>query len=149
MDLLPSLLDLLEVSRPAEASFQGESLAPLILGERRDRGDGVEFATSRCNPKLYGSRGYDLDRSRRIHTVRSTRWKLVAFPGVEHDYYELFDLETDPFERHNVLDEYPNLAQKMVDSLQAWLATAREQDGEDVELSSEELEQMRALGYLE
>ena len=66
----------------------------------------------------------------------------------------LYDLETDPFCVRNVNDEHPELVAKYTDLLEAqWdahraLALSFSSDGE-VPLTPEQLETLRALGYVQ
>lgn len=150
VDLLPTVLELLEIPPPADVRFQGDSLVSLLRGERDQRPDGLVFSSSRCNLERYRHKGYELRKNNRLHTVRTRRWKLVAYPGVESDYYELYDLDADPLEKIDVSEEFPDVTLRMRDALENWLRSGSEQEGEaDLELSSEELEQMRALGYVD
>jgi hypothetical protein len=74
----------------------------------------------------------------------------VAYPGVENDYYELYDLDADSLEKSDVALEFPDVVERMRAALDSWLGSGSEEEGEaDLELSSEELEQMRALGYVD
>jgi arylsulfatase A-like enzyme len=51
----------------------------------------------------------------------SGRFKLVVTNGGKP---ELFDVETDPAERRNVIARHPDLAKRLQAELKAWLATA-------------------------
>jgi len=148
VDLMPTVLDLLAVPTPTDSAFQGENLAALVRGERPQRGDALIFAMAKCDPKRYRDRGYDLDRQGRLYTVRSRRWKLVSYPGIEHDYYELYDLESDPKEKADIAADQPETVERLRAALDAWLVNEAAET-EELELSSEELKQMRALGYVD
>lgn len=148
VDLMPTLLDLLGVPAPPDNEFQGENLAPLLRGEREQRSDGLIFAMAKSEPKRYRDKNYDLEKRGRLYTVRSRRWKLVSYPGVEHDYFELYDVENDPGETIDVAADLPDTVERLRSALDAWLANEVD-EAEELELSSEELEQMRALGYVD
>ncbi len=46
--------------------------------------------------------------------VREGRWKLVRKPWNEHARVELYDLETDLGERHNVADKHPQVVKRLL-----------------------------------
>lgn len=144
VDLLPTVLDLLALE-PAGASataraVQGESLAPLLREQRPERRDALGYSA------VWARQDWQ-DRERAIESVRSQRWKLVYYPGKTEDQVRLFDLAEDPGERQDVGDRYPRIRQRLLGELEAW----RRGDGlqaEEVELSPEETETLKALGYL-
>ena len=46
--------------------------------------------------------------------VRKGDWKLVHMNiRGKHPYYELYNLASDPSERHNVIEEYPEVTQEL------------------------------------
>ena len=80
-DLYPTVCELAGVSVPH--SIDGRSRADVLRGGT-DLGDRFVF-------------GYFMDVQRMI---RGDRWKLIHYPKLPRD--QLFDLETDPFERHDL-----------------------------------------------
>jgi arylsulfatase A-like enzyme len=58
---------------------------------------------------------------RNLHAVRDGKWKLrIAGPKAPT---ELYDLETDPSERHNVAAEHPGEVQRLRAIMEEFLAT--------------------------
>ena len=171
LDVLPTVLEL--AGLPPAAVAQGQSLAPLlareeielrpvILDEFRvddatgemignlDIIDGRWGASLEIGPVAQGS-----DPALGRHTAPAGgRW------GAVHPYFEevprllLYDLENDPFARHAVNDEHPDLVRKYTRMLQdQWrahqaLATQFEEAG-NITLDPEQLEQLKALGYIQ
>lgn len=88
-DLFPTLCDLLDL--PAPPGLEGESLRPLWTGAKTRVRDSVFL------PFL------DIQRA-----VRDERWKLIAYPKIGH--LQLFDLETDPHEMTNRIDDADSAA---------------------------------------
>ncbi len=124
VDLLPTLIELLGVAAPADLEVQGRSLVPLL----RDRGDDVPrevFSSARALSKRHRDRGYELEPSGQIHTLRGDRWKLVLYPGSERDYLELYDLAADPGERQNLVDREPARRDEQLARLRRWMALGR------------------------
>lgn len=110
-DLLPTFVDLADIDGTFE--FDGVSIKPLLQGgglaERRLywRPGGL----SPYEPSL--ENGKDVEKA-----VRDGKWKLVAQPGYEK--IELFDLENDIAEKHNLASEFPERTERMKKQLQAW-----------------------------
>jgi arylsulfatase A-like enzyme len=146
VDLLPTLLELLAVPIPAEVEVQGHSLVPLMRGP--DGAGDVIFSSSTCKPDRIADRGYDVDSTRNLHTIRSPSWKLIVYPGREKDYLELYDLEADPGELHNVAEQNAILTRSFLDKLNAWHGERAKSVSTPV-LSDEDRERLRQLGYVE
>ncbi len=146
VDLLPTLLELLGVPPPAGLELPGRSLAPLLTGAApRAPERELVFSSSRALSDRYADRGYALDSARRIHAARSSRWKLVWYPGSERDYFELYDLAADPGETKDVVAAHPHARDALAAALRAWLGEPGAPPA--AELSPEVREKLRALGY--
>ena len=78
--------------------MSGRSLVPLIDGDR-DSWRRFVFTSAKASSDRYADRPYELDSQRKIYSVRSDDWKLINYPGVDGDYWELYDLQSDPMER--------------------------------------------------
>jgi len=148
IDLVPTLLDLLEVPRPAAMQLEGQSLVPTIGGlvdqdQPRKR---LAFSTTRIRFRPPGRR-YNVKKNTSAHMVRSERWKLIVYEGVRRDYIELYDLQHDPSERANVADEYPSQRDALYSAFDAW-RKRMPTDNPAKDLSPEDIENLRALGYL-
>jgi arylsulfatase A-like enzyme len=79
--------------------------------------------------------------------IREGDWKYIEAPLEQTR--ELYDLSTDPDERVNLLARRPKLADELAGRLETWrdgqegLALGPVQEADD-----EELERLRALGYV-
>lgn len=171
IDVLPTILDL--VGLPQPEVVQGQSLVPLLRGAsaklrpvvfdefRVDEKSGemvgnIELIDGRWGASLeIGPLPQGADPSRGRHAVPAGgRW------GAVHPFYPeaprllLYDQWSDPFARSAVNDAHPKLVehyrsllQKQYDAHRA-LAQRFQQAG-DVPLTPEQLQQLRALGYIQ
>ena len=171
IDVLPTLLDLLDL--PAPEMLQGQSLAPLLRGERMrvrpvildefrvDARTGemvgnIEIVDGRWGATLEIGPGPDgtEPESGRHEVPVGGRW------GAVHPWFEgvprllLYDLENDPFATRAVNEEHPELVERYLKILtEQWEAhqalATRFGDAGDVPLSPEQLQELRALGYIQ
>ncbi len=146
IDLLPTVFDLLEVPYPEEG-IQGRSLLPLIAGDTDKVRDHV-FTRSAEDAGKYMVRG--LDHS--LLLFGNGKWRA------------LYDLETDPEQRHNVMADQPAVADELLEVFRAFVGEQRlppvnflDPSVEEpplpaagtVEVSPELRKELRALGYLD
>jgi len=145
VDLLPTLLDLLGVALPADRPVQGKSLVAL-LRDASARGRKFSFSSASVSNERHADRGYQMDTSRFIHSIRSSRWKLILYPAQKRDYFELYDLTADPAERENVANRHPRVKHEYRVRLRRWAAGSRQTEpGRSV--TPEMREKLKALGY--
>jgi arylsulfatase A-like enzyme len=83
--------------------------------------------------------------------IRQGPFKFLATS--KGDRFFLYDLSTDPRETRNLIDERPDTARRLADRLREWrkrMLLSREffEAGEAADLSPEEIERLRSLGYL-
>ncbi|MBM3333954.1 sulfatase-like hydrolase/transferase, partial [Candidatus Sumerlaeota bacterium] len=107
-DLLPTLLDLAGVKAPANAQFDGISLAGALRGTAQmplDRTLIVQF-----------SRMDHQEPERGDACVMWRRWRLVQDK-------ELYDLTADPAQERNVIAEHPDIAARLRAYYASWWET--------------------------
>jgi arylsulfatase A-like enzyme len=104
IDLAPTVLEACGVRRPEGVSFDGVSLLPLLRGDRKGWLDRtVFFQWHRGDePQLY-----------RDCAARDQRWKLV-------NGKELYDLENDPAEAHDVSARHPDVVARLRRAYEDW-----------------------------
>jgi arylsulfatase A-like enzyme len=116
IDFMPTLLELCGGEYPSQ--YRGQAIQPM---------EGVSLV-----PAL---RGMPIERDEPIffyhegnRAVRSGKWKLVMRC---QGSWELYDMETDRTECHNLIDDQPELAKQLIAQWQAWAKRS------DVEASSD------------
>lgn len=97
VDVAPTLLEL--VRQPVPPTMQGRSVVPLLQGQKPADWRTDFFYEHNCGTKIIPpSEG-----------VRAERWKYLRWMGTEPPVEELYDLQADPDERHNLAGD-PNRA---------------------------------------
>jgi arylsulfatase A-like enzyme len=131
-DLLPTLLELAGVASPP--GVDGRSLVPTWRGGTL----GARFAFAEAD-----WRGEQLDT---LRMVRDADTKLI-YNRISRTT-ELYDLTRDPLEQRDISQHAPQRLERLMQPLRAYLVD--EQSAPDrPPLSDEEIETLRALGYLE
>lgn len=94
IDIAPTLLDIAGVKPPEEAKFDGRSFAPLLTGTPIPWRDHI----------LYEYHWeWNFPATPTLMAIRTDRFKYVYYHG-HWDRDSFHDLETDPEERHNLID---------------------------------------------
>jgi N-acetylglucosamine-6-sulfatase len=91
VDVAPTMLELAGVSVPQP--IQGRSIAPLLRGEKIDWRQSFlyEYFQEAWLPGIPTMVG-----------VRTRRWKYIQYPHLPGEIDELYDLDNDPHELHNL-----------------------------------------------
>ncbi len=130
IDLLPTLLDMLQGETPAVS--QGASLVPAFSGQPVDTT--YSYAES-LFPKI--NMGWA-----ELRAIRTNKWKYIRAPQPE-----LYDLGGDPGEVTNVIEQFPLEARNLEKQLRKLVSAASEQVSLRT-LDREVEEQLRSLGYV-
>jgi arylsulfatase A-like enzyme len=158
IDMLPTILDLADLPMPEVV--QGQSLAPLLLGEAGWEPRPVILDEFEVDPDTGEFRG-------RIEVI-DERWGAslainggIAMRGHPSGFQNeqrsvpllLYDLWNDPECLHILNEERPDLVKKYTEFLEAQFAAhqalaQRFTPGGEVALTPEQLETLRALGYI-
>jgi arylsulfatase A-like enzyme len=118
IDLTPTLLAACRVEPPAGVKFDGVNLLPALLGNTHSLSERLLF--------FQWHRG-DVPQKYRNCAVRGPRFKLLQPQGrAERDDFqpawELYDLQSDPGERQNLIEQHPDVAASMKTAYDKWLA---------------------------
>ncbi|MBN1226315.1 MAG: sulfatase-like hydrolase/transferase [Deltaproteobacteria bacterium] len=135
IDIAPTILQLLNIPLPPQ--WQGESLFPYFyqpqLSHRKNPAIFLESIFPEANFGWSPLQG-----------IRTREWKYIKAPRPE-----LYDLENDPAELANVLDQYPKQAQKLESRLQKLLNTLPSlQKNQTVPMNEETRKRLQSLGYI-
>lgn len=154
LDLMPTVLELAGLEIPAAA--QGQSLVPWM---REDTAAGDVPAGFRRRPAftekaqhLTGASPQDAESM--AFSILVDDWKLVHHVERPDDRpeFELFRPSADPLDQVDLASQHPDVVQRLAEQLTAWrqqAAAARlADDGLAEDLSPEEMERLRSLGYM-
>jgi arylsulfatase A-like enzyme len=144
VDLAPTLLDLLNVSKPK--TFEGRTLLPLLAN---GPAEGFDTALS----ERYGKAN-----TSGLLSIRTREWRYIYNPmnitphcSPDGEFYhvateELYDENADPLELKNVASSHPDVVSQLRDELLGRYPKAK---GEIARVADNAtLERLRSLGYL-
>lgn len=145
-DLVPTVLEQLGLG--AVAGLDGRSLLPLVAGESQQNGKPPLVVSALFRGEIHGDKSLLSLRSETHKYIRTSAWwgDLRRIPPSE----ELYDLVEDPGETQDLLDNHPELAKRYRQLAEPywrnWLADRKPRA---LEMSKEDLEVLRSLGYLQ
>ena len=141
IDFFPTICDFYRI--PIPDGVQGASLFPLIEG--KDRREGTYSITTSLNPRKY--------------MVRTDHFALLLYE--DPTWRALYDLETDPEERRNIIADRPDEVERLHGMFQRYVETqprppyaslggggAQEKTSAGDGLPAGVKEQLKALGYV-
>jgi arylsulfatase A-like enzyme/Tfp pilus assembly protein PilF len=137
VDVMPTVLDLLSVPKPANVVMDGASITPLMTGSRPEMG--LEAYAEAVYP-LHHFGWSDL------RALRQGRYKLIAAPRPE-----LYDLQADPTEQKNIFGDRKALGDRMLGrlaDLEAHFKASAPAKSEAVEIDPDAKARLAALGYV-
>jgi arylsulfatase A-like enzyme len=151
VDLYPTLLDLLQIEQETEG-LEGSSLVALL-----DHDGALDAETLKPFRYAFSEAGGGQMLWRHYQSVQDGRWKLVFHPAVDRNdrqlppTFELFHLESDPLEAHNLAGDAAGEFDRLWMELSNWLEKTPESgqiDSDSEAYSEETLNALRALGYV-
>jgi arylsulfatase A-like enzyme len=122
IDLFPTILAACDVPAPRDVKLDGTNLLPLLIGGAR-----ADSTWPDRTLYLQWHRG-DMPDPGRNATAVSQRYKLVQplgmapGPAPKSAKWELYDLESDPGEQHDLAAEKPDVVEQMRKAYEAWFA---------------------------
>jgi arylsulfatase len=152
IDLMPTLLELSRIAVPGAA--QGQSLLPLLARGTSPAELGWEprpaFSERALAPIAFSS----IAAGRECRAVIENGWKLIHNTEGRPDLpeYELYDHRADPLDLVDVAAQHPDVVERLRPVLETWYESAvasRVEPADDAKMSPEEIQQLRALGYVQ
>jgi len=104
IDLMPTLMELCEIPKPANVEFDGTSLVPLLTGTNE------EWPERRLI--VHNQRVMDPIKWKET-SVMTDRWRLV-------DKTHLYDIKQDPGQQNNIIENHPEVAEKLSIEYDQW-----------------------------
>ena len=148
IDIMPTILGALNI--PTESGIEGKSLMPLINGQSEKIRD-CAFAETGVSLLEQNKRWYFKGIGGKWKMVTDGKYKLVLIPHHENDIYELYNLEDDPNEAKNLINDQKEIAESLKQKLLSW-AQKKPIEERQVFTEKEEgkvKERLRRLGYLD
>jgi N-acetylglucosamine-6-sulfatase len=115
IDIAPTLLAAAGVEQPKAAKMDGRSFLPLLLGKSIRWRDHILY-------EYYWE--WNFPATPTVFAIRTDRYKYIFYQGV-WDYDGFYDLQTDPHERHNLInvpaysEQIAAMKKQLFDELQA------------------------------
>ncbi|TWT75344.1 Arylsulfatase [Allorhodopirellula solitaria] len=124
-DLLPTFCEAAQVELPTDLPVDGKSILSHLKGGQSPSVD--ERGTVFWQLNLYKSiqRHYPKPKPYATEVAMRGKWKMLALKGTP---VELFDLQADPNERHNVIEDHPDRVASLALELNDWLNAPRVTD---------------------
>ncbi|MBS1829412.1 MAG: sulfatase-like hydrolase/transferase [Acidobacteria bacterium] len=118
MDIAPTFVKAAGGELPVERPFDGVDLLPYLRGEKKDQPHPVLCWQNRA---WLGPRGAQRPGGNKYHrAIRKGRWKLVQL--ADRKDWELFDLQSDVGEQHDLAAEYPEIVRDLEAEFERWRA---------------------------
>lgn len=111
-DLLPTLADLCNAPVDGKAELDGMSLKPALTGKNPPALAARDLFWHKASQRPTSTGDY-------VSTaIRSGRYKLLDF--YQQNRIELYDLQSDPGENHNLAIEQPEITRQLMQKLNDW-----------------------------
>ncbi|MBM3323847.1 hypothetical protein FJY69_10275, partial [candidate division WOR-3 bacterium] len=124
VDILPTFCAAAGVAVPNSVKLDGINLLPHLVQGRDISGRGPMFWQLDLYPHM--QRHVPKPKPSATEAVMDGRWKLLARDGQP---LELFDLEADVGETNNLLEQHPDIAEKLAGQIRSFLSGPRDNSG--------------------
>ena len=104
IDLMPTLMELCDIPKPAHVEFDGTSLVPLLTGTFNNWPERTLF--------VHNQRVVDPVKWKQT-SVMTDRWRLI-------NNTELYDIKQDPGQQNNIIENHPAVAEKLRNDYELW-----------------------------
>ncbi|WP_020583106.1 sulfatase family protein [Endozoicomonas elysicola] len=108
LDIMPTISGILDIKPQGGMPYDGVNLIPYLNGEKADH--------QTPHSTLYWRRDND-------YAIRDGQWKLAWNDDNGPKTIQLFDIEKDPGEYHDLVEQHPEIAQSLQNKFDHWEAT--------------------------
>ena len=142
IDLVPTLVDLLNLNIPANNDFDGKSLIEMI--DKSATQPRIAYSESINDLTAY----YDSQmQNESLYAISDGRWKLILHREKSRDKgVELFDLQVDPHELTDLSENHPEISARLRNQLDKMQAIV--QDPPRPAMDEKTKERLKSLGYI-
>ncbi len=133
IDIAPTILDI--VCIPIPEKWQGESLKKCLYHENSSFPETPIFLETRFPEANFGWS--------RLEGVRTNNWKYIQAPRPE-----LYNLNKDPEELSNVINQFPKQANKLTALFSSFIDTHPEPDSQETPMDPMTQKRLQSLGYV-
>jgi arylsulfatase A-like enzyme len=116
IDFYPTMLDIAGAPKPAGQVFDGESIVPLLRGDKALKRDAIFWHFPAYLQRNYGWK--ETWRTTPAGVVRRGDWKLIEY--FEDGRLELYNLKEDIGEQNNLAQKMPEKAGELHELLKRW-----------------------------
>jgi len=152
VDLMPTVLNFLQLKRPDDIS-KGDLLtisSPVIAETYMHQQQFIDtFVTKHIKDKKFLVKN---ELTRELKVLFEGNYKLIKeYKNKSSGRDLLYDLQNDPLEEHNLINEMPQQVSKMEQQLDLIFSKIEKKPGSDVPvtINKDVLENLKALGYIE
>jgi len=140
LDIAPTITEFYDVDAPEK--WRGVSLIDLLTGNKQSI-DRDNVISELCHTSGLGG---DVTLETLVTTLRSERWKYIQNRQLQTE--ELYDLQADPLEEHDIATERDDVVAEMKERLNTRLANVSAKTT-SVELTGKVQSQLKELGYID
>ncbi len=116
VDLYPTILGLTQTPKPANYPLDGTDISPLLFKpDGQSKRDALVWEYT--NYARYNPRKHKF-ASEWVNVIQMDGFKLTEV--VETDSYYMYNLNKDPYETTDVVNDYPNVVKKLKKRLEKW-----------------------------
>lgn len=147
IDIMPTALQLMNID--FQRRIDGVSLAPLFKGKKSllgaryavSEGDAINFTNPNARGFVDGVKGKHI-------SIRKEEKKLIYVPQNPDGEFELYDLNADPDEKINLIQQEPGIARELLEYLRKWIKQQGEGKTSAEALDKDAEEILKSLGYI-